>query len=49
MRTKQVALLLMVVQCCLIVQGIKIAAYNVRVFGTSKLRNEVTMNVIAQV
>lgn len=46
---KQVSLLLVVVQCCLVVQGIKIAAYNVRVFGTTKLRNEVTMDIITQV
>ena len=48
--TEQVSLLLVVVvHCCLAVQGIKIAAYNVRVFGTTKLRNEVTMDIITQV
>ena len=47
--TEQVSLLLVAVQCCLVVQGIKIAAYNVRVFGTTKLRNEVTMDMITQV
>lgn len=29
--------------------GIKIAAYNVRIFGTSKLQNQVAMNMITQV
>ena len=37
--------------CCLPahVEGIRIAAYNVRIFGTSKLKNTVAMNMITQV
>ena len=29
--------------------GIKIAAYNIRIFGSSKLQNQVAMNMITQV
>ena len=31
------------------VEGLKIAAYNVRTFGETKLKNEVAMNMITQV
>ena len=41
--------MLLALHCCLTVHGIKIAAYNVRVFGQSKLGNNVAMNMITQV
>lgn len=48
MNAKELVLVL-ALQCCLAVQGIKIAAYNVRIFGMSKLQNTVAMNMITQV
>ena len=30
-------------------EGLKLAAYNVRIFGPNKLNNEVAMNMITQV
>ena len=49
LKMKGFVLLLVVAQCCLIVQGLKIAAYNIRIFGRSKLQNQVAMNMITQV
>ena len=48
MKTREF-LVLLAMHCCLTVHGIKIAAYNVRVFGQSKLGNTVAMNMITQV
>ena len=56
MKGKQISRLLLpvlvlVLQCYLTAEaaGIKIAAYNVRIFGRSKLQNQVAMNMITQV
>ena len=48
MKAKEV-LVLLTLHCCLTVHGLRIAAYNVRVFGLSKLENTVAMNMITQV
>ena len=45
--------LLLLLQCSFMIlpamEGVKIAAYNVRVFGVSKLQNQVAMDMITQV
>ena len=54
MMGKEIALVLLVGHAMLLTRmveatGIKIAAYNIRIFGRSKLQNQVAMNMITQV
>ena len=52
---KEIALVLLIIGHAMLsthmveATGIKIAAYNIRIFGRSKLQNQVAMNMITQV